>query len=344
MDSITHVVLGAALGEVTLGKKLGYKAALIGALADTVPDFDVFANFLTHNEIFKLQIHRSYSHAMFTHLLLVFPLAWLTHIAFKRKIPYRQWCLLWILGLTTHALLDCCTTYGTQYLLPFTHTLVGFNNISVVDVFFTLPFMVFVIAAQFVKKDNPLRVKTAWAGLSYAMLYICLTVVNKYYVHRHFDNELQRQRIQTSALYTSPSLFNNFLWCAIATTNDSVWLGEYSILQKTTAVHWVSYPRNMPLVQNHPDKHDMEVLQWFSQGKYFAMQSGDTLKFFNVKWGRSDFRETEAEKAVFMNFLVYPGKEGWLSAVREPHMTGEQFRSAWNALWRRMLEDNYANR
>ena len=41
MASVTHLVLGAAIGEVVLGKKLGYKAAIIGALADTVPDFDM---------------------------------------------------------------------------------------------------------------------------------------------------------------------------------------------------------------------------------------------------------------------------------------------------------------
>ncbi len=338
MDSVTHVVLGAAIGEVVLGKKLGYKAAIIGAIADTVPDFDVFLNFFTHDEILKLQIHRSYSHAMFTHIFLALPLAWLTYALFKKTIPYARWYLLWILGLTTHGLLDCCTTYGTQYLLPFSHTLVGFNNIAVVDVFFTVPFMVLIIACLFMRRENPMRVKTAWAGLSYAMLYIALTVPNKYYVHQHFTKELARQNIKTQELYTSPTLFNNFLWAAMATTEDSIWLGEYSILQKRSEIKFVSYPRNTALIKNWPDKHSTDVLLWFSQGKYFALQSGDTLKFYNVKWGRGDFRETAADKAIPFNFLLYPQNGTWQASVRQPHFTSEEFKSAFGALWRRMFD------
>ena len=37
MDSLTHLVLGAAIGEAVLGKKIGRKAMLWGVLADTIP-------------------------------------------------------------------------------------------------------------------------------------------------------------------------------------------------------------------------------------------------------------------------------------------------------------------
>ena len=135
----------------------------------------MFGNFFyDHDEILKLQIHRSYSHALFDNLLIAIPIAWLTYIIFKRQIPYRRWYLLWALGLVTHILLDCCTTYGTQFFLPFSHVLVGFNNISVVDIFFTLPFMVFVIACQFIRRENPWRIRIAWAGIGYALLLFML--------------------------------------------------------------------------------------------------------------------------------------------------------------------------
>ncbi|MFM8916554.1 MAG: metal-dependent hydrolase, partial [Bacteroidota bacterium] len=35
MDSLTQIVLGAAVGEVLLGKKLGNKAMLLGAIGGT---------------------------------------------------------------------------------------------------------------------------------------------------------------------------------------------------------------------------------------------------------------------------------------------------------------------
>ena len=42
MDSITQIVLGAACGEAVLGKKIGNKALLFGAIGGTIPDLDVF--------------------------------------------------------------------------------------------------------------------------------------------------------------------------------------------------------------------------------------------------------------------------------------------------------------
>ena len=41
MDSVTQFMLGAAVGEAVLGRKIGRKALLYGGLAGTLPDLDV---------------------------------------------------------------------------------------------------------------------------------------------------------------------------------------------------------------------------------------------------------------------------------------------------------------
>ncbi len=41
MDSLTQATLGAAIGEALLGKKIGNKGAMIGAVIATIPDLDV---------------------------------------------------------------------------------------------------------------------------------------------------------------------------------------------------------------------------------------------------------------------------------------------------------------
>ena len=41
MDSLSQLVLGAAVGEAVLGRKLGNKAILWGAIGGTIPDLDV---------------------------------------------------------------------------------------------------------------------------------------------------------------------------------------------------------------------------------------------------------------------------------------------------------------
>ena len=43
MDSLSHIVIGAAIGETFLGKKIGRWGMLLGAIAKSIPDFDLFA-------------------------------------------------------------------------------------------------------------------------------------------------------------------------------------------------------------------------------------------------------------------------------------------------------------
>ena len=63
MDSITQAVLGAAIGEAVAGKKIGHKAAIIGAIVATLPDLDVLVYpFL--DEFQKISFHRGFSHSI----------------------------------------------------------------------------------------------------------------------------------------------------------------------------------------------------------------------------------------------------------------------------------------
>ena len=63
MDSITHIALGASIGEAVFGNKFGFKAALLGALLSSIPDFDV-ALYLFYDFYAMLSIHRGYSHSI----------------------------------------------------------------------------------------------------------------------------------------------------------------------------------------------------------------------------------------------------------------------------------------
>ena len=69
MDSLTQIVLGAACGEAILGKKIGNRALLFGAIGGTIPDLDVYVgNLLYGNKIDAMLFHRGFMHS------IVFPL------------------------------------------------------------------------------------------------------------------------------------------------------------------------------------------------------------------------------------------------------------------------------
>ena len=335
MDSLTQIVLGAAVGELTLGKKIGNKAQLFGAIAGTIPDLDILLNFAFPDPVSKLLIHRSYSHAWLTHILLGIPLSYWCYRAYKKTIAFKEWYWLWLLGLTTHALLDAFTTYGTRLFLPFTDFQVGFNNISVIDPLYTLPFMFILGACLFLKRDDPRRLKWAWRSVYVSTAYMVMTFGVKYIVHQKVSSEMQRQQISYDHLYTSPTFFNNALWASIATTDSVLTVGEYSVFQSRDSISFVSYPRHLELEKGFEGK-GLNTLKWFSQGKYFCQQNhADTLNVYIVKWGRSDFSQTDPEKAFIFYYKISKQHPDQIIAV-EPKFSGDLMKRGLQQLWKRI--------
>ena len=76
MDSLTQIVLGASVGEAILGKKIGNKAMLWGAIAGTIPDLDVLLRYFT-DEISSTQMHRGFSHSIVFAVLIAPLLGWI---------------------------------------------------------------------------------------------------------------------------------------------------------------------------------------------------------------------------------------------------------------------------
>jgi len=77
MDSLTQIVLGAACGEAVLGKKIGNKALLFGAIGGTIPDLDVFIGKLFYtNEIDIMLFHRGFMHSILFSILGAFFFGW----------------------------------------------------------------------------------------------------------------------------------------------------------------------------------------------------------------------------------------------------------------------------
>jgi len=88
MDSVSQIVLGAAMGEVVLGRKLGNKAMFWGALGGTIPDLDVITSPLL-SEIDSLIFHRGFSHSISFAVLGGIGIGWLVH-KLHESIYYRN--------------------------------------------------------------------------------------------------------------------------------------------------------------------------------------------------------------------------------------------------------------
>jgi inner membrane protein len=320
MDSLTQIVLGAAVGEAVLGKKLGNWSLLLGAVAGTLPDMDVLATMGTEDPVRSLQIHRAYSHSMFTHILASFPLAWISNklIGKTRDISLVKWYWFWFLGLFTHALLDCGTTYGTRLFLPFTDYQVAFNNISVIDPLYTLPFLALLVIMMFYKRASEKRKKWFKRAIMVSSAYMLLTFALKTIVHQKFRNTLVRDNIAYTELNSTPTILNAILWSGIAYDQDSLHVAEYSFLRPEIPIKWVSFPRNLAMVSEY-DCEALQTFKWFSDGNYFVLPKGkDTIEFYTVKFGRMRL-DTEVADETFMFYSTfYKTQEGIKYYSRDP--------------------------
>lgn len=90
MDSLTQIVLGAAVGEAVLGRKVGNRAMLWGAIGGTIPDLDVFAN-LTTDSMSALAYHRAFTHSLAFGFLAPAILGLVVHRLYggNDKVPWK---------------------------------------------------------------------------------------------------------------------------------------------------------------------------------------------------------------------------------------------------------------
>src|SRR5690554_3467710 len=218
MDSLTQIVLGAAVGEAVLGKKIGNKAMVLGAIAGTIPDLDIISGYFT-DTVSALEIHRGFTHSFVFAVGVGFLFAWLLALWDKRA-TLKQWWWFWFLCFVTHPLLDAHTTWGTQLFWPFELRL-EYKNIFVIDPLYTLPFLVFLILAMFQKPGSSKRRRFNNLGLIVSSAYMLLTLILKGITFIKFERALEEQNIAYLEMDTRPSPLNSILWTANVETEDA---------------------------------------------------------------------------------------------------------------------------
>lgn len=306
MDSLTQIVLGASVGEAVLGKKVGNKALLYGAIAGTIPDLDVLSRNFT-DTVTAIEWHRGFSHSIFFSVLFAPIFGWLiSRIERKSKVTWRDWTRLMFWGLLTHPILDAFTTWGTQLFWPFDLRL-AFQSIFVIDPLYTLPFLTFLLLVLFQKRTSPKRSKYNRLGLLISSGYLILTLVLKGIAYTKFTNGLEEQGIDYSAMDTRPTPFNSILWMANIETADAYLMGSYSFFD-SQPIQFSSYPKNHGLLGKWATDEKIERLKHIVEGWYTITKKNDQLFFNDLRFGLMSL-DSEEERFAF-SYLIIPKGDG----------------------------------
>lgn len=333
MDSLTQIVLGASVGEVVLGKKVGNKAILWGAIAGTLPDLDVLLRYFT-DEISSTQMHRGFSHSIVFAVLIAPLLGWIAKkIHFKLKeVSFKDWTKLFFWTTVTHPLLDAHTTWGTQFFWPFNYRL-AYQNIFVVDPLYTLPFLMFLIIVMTLKKDNPKRSKFNTIGLSVSSTYLLLTLIFKWISFQEFKEGLENQEIEYVEIDTKPSPLNSILWSSLIETDKGYRTAYYSLFDKQEITYSKEFLKNHHLLEPYLEQKVIKQLIDISAGWYRIEEKNGKLLFWDLRFGQMGM---DVNNASFLWYYELNIEEnGNMSAIkRQPEI--KNFKLVFKELFNRI--------
>ncbi|SHF82686.1 inner membrane protein [Modicisalibacter ilicicola DSM 19980] len=207
MDSLTQACLGAAVGGAVLGRPLGRKALVAGAVLGTLPDLDVLIDY--GDAVADYTYHRGFSHS----LLVLGALATLLALVTARFTPLRhislkRWWLFYGACLLTHPVLDALTAYGTQLLWPLSTPPASWGTIFIIDPLYTLPLFLAVAYGLF-RGYRPRSL--AW-GLALSSVYLLFSLGGKWTIDARMDSVLTAQGLENAPRLVQPTPFNTLLW------------------------------------------------------------------------------------------------------------------------------------
>ncbi|MFO7744068.1 MAG: metal-dependent hydrolase [Psychroflexus sp.] len=317
MDSLTQIVLGAAVGEVVLGKKVGNKAMVYGAIAGTIPDLDIFiGNF--YDTVTALEIHRGFSHSL-VFAVLAAPLFGYIISRIHKQANWKEWSLLMFWGLFTHPLLDCFTTWGTQLFWPL-DLRIAFKSIFVIDPLYTLPFLVCLIAASRLKRTSIKRRKLNRLGIILSSSYLVLTLIMKEITFSKFKNALEEQNISYSDLDTRPTPFNVILWSANIKAEDHFLIGEYSVFD-TQPIDFRAYPKQHEKIDDLRQYENLERLIDVTKGWYTISENEGELFLNDLRFGLLSLNPKSKRFAFTYRLEEENGNQ--LNIIEEPKTRGD---------------------
>ena len=284
MDSVTQFALGAAIGEATLGRKAGYRAALWGGVCATLPDLDSFVPFA--DAVASFTYHRSASHSLLVLPLLVPLLVWMIRKAHPGLAGFRkQWYLLVFLALETHPLLDAFTVYGTQLFWPLSEYPVSGSTVFIVDPAYTLPLLIGVMAALCLSRQKNTGHRLNYAGIVLSSCYLAWTVGAKIHVEYRAREALQRQNIEYSRLMSTPAPFNTIVWRVIAMQEHGYVDGFYSFRERQDTIKFTHYSSDRSLLRGIETHWPVRRLQWFTHGFFKVSADQGAIFMTDLRMG-----------------------------------------------------------
>jgi inner membrane protein len=283
MDSLSQLVLGAAVGIAVMGRRTAvWKAALWGGIAGTLPDLDVLYDY--GDAVRNMTFHRSASHSLILLTLFAPFLAALVAWVHKEKALFKRWLLAMWLALVTHPLLDVFTIYGTQLIYPLTDHPFAIGSMFIIDPIYTLPLLVGVVVALARKQFEGLR----WNSLALGFLcvYLAWSAVAQAHVERIVQAQLMAQGQGNAKFFVTSTPLNTIAWRVVVMNEGSYAEGFYSFLDADRVIQFDQFVHQPQLINELKNNWAVQRMAWFSRGFYRLREVNGQLRLADLRMGQ----------------------------------------------------------
>ena len=284
MDSVTQFVLGAGVGMAVLGPKIGARrAALAGGVLGTLPDLDVFWPF--EDSVSAFVLHRSATHSLVMHALVTPILGEaLRRIAQPLRAERVRAYAAVFLCLTTHALLDALTVYGTRLLWPLWPDPVGLGSIFIIDPLYTLPLLVVTLWALGTRAWNARLARALAIALVVSTAYLGWAALAQAIARERAEIALAAAGIVPDRLIATATPFNTLFWRVIAVEGERYFNVYIPIIADPSMISLYAHPRG-PASGCLAGNGAAATLAAFAQGFYRIESDGRTLAHADLRMG-----------------------------------------------------------
>ncbi len=249
------------------------------------PDLDVLIRSNTDPLLF-LVYHRQFTHSVFFIPFGGFICGLLLYglLGKRRGFTLKQTVFFTTLGYATHALLDACTTYGTQLLWPFSSERFAWNSMPIIDPVYTLIIIALVVAAAL--RKNPLLARIA---LAWVLVYPMLGLLQRERAETLGWQLAQQRGHQPQRLEAKPSFANLWVWKIVYETEQRFYIDAVRVAIDTAvyegdSVEKLNLQRDLPwLNADSQQAQDIERFRWFSNG-YIAKDPRRPNRIIDVRY------------------------------------------------------------
>jgi inner membrane protein len=315
MDSLSQFALGAAVGVAVMGRRSpAWRAALWGGVLGTLPDLDVA---IDHGDAVRdMVLHRAETHAFFWQALATPPLtAAIAAIESRRAPPGERWrdlprwLLATFLALSTHALLDAMTVYGTRLALPFSDRPVGLGSIFIIDPLYTLPLLAGLAGALALRWPRGAR----WnlAGLALSTAYLGWSAAAQHHVEGVVRAQLATRpdAAAIERVLVTPTPFNTVLWRVLVMRRDGHEEGFRSLRDGDRPIRFSVHPHDPSLREELRGIEAVERVAAFSRGFFRLDERDGIVRVTDLRMGQEPayvFSFAVARRASAPQALVPP--------------------------------------